>query len=90
MIRYLDFRDSKVRAAKSASQDEDEVLEASGTDYQAYINPFAAITLHSLGVCFGDGGISFNLQGDHTLFSLVSVWFPSVINPKNCPQLSSV
>jgi len=29
VIRYLDFRDSKVRTAKSASQDEDEVLEAS-------------------------------------------------------------
>ena len=30
MIRYLDFRDSKIRATKSASQDEDEVLESAG------------------------------------------------------------
>ncbi|XP_065057077.1 transcription initiation protein SPT3 homolog [Rhopilema esculentum] len=32
VIRYLDFRDSKIRATKSASQDEDEVLESAVGD----------------------------------------------------------
>ena len=49
VIRYLDFRDSKVRATKSASQDEDEILEASGnqllaSSYQQDVYLFDVIT----------------------------------------------